>query len=189
MKKFLFSIICLLTCLTVNVKAVEMPEVTDHEKINVYMFRGHGCSACYGALTQINANFDKYSDYLTFVTYEVWNNKANASLLELVGETYDADISGIPFFVVGDSYTSIGFNQEELLKAVAKEYQNEKYVDKVKELAKKVSGVEAKTLKEACIEDEIIPDDSDTGNDTIVIFSIFGVVLAGVAALVIFSRK
>lgn len=191
MKKFLISFLCMFSFLTLNVKAVEMPEVTDHEKINVYMFRGNGCSACYQTLVWLNENIGEYSDYLNLVTYEVWGNAGNQELLQKVDDKLQANNNSIPFIVVGDSFWA-GFSEstaEKILAKVAEEYQNEEYHDLVKEVAKEVDNEEPMTLEEACIEDGIIKGASEGGNDIVVILVIFAVVIGGLTTLVILSRK
>ena len=65
MKKLLIALLCIFSLNVTNVLAdeIELPEVTDHEKVVIYIFRGQGCSHCFDALTYFNDEASKYSDY------------------------------------------------------------------------------------------------------------------------------
>lgn len=199
MKKFLLSIAIVASLLLTNVKAIELPEVTDHEKVTIYIFRGHGCSHCYDALTYFYENASKYSEYLEIKSYEVWNDSTNRDLMLDVAESLGDEASGVPYIVIGDSYSTAGFGTktgEELVEKALEEYQNKKYKDIVAKYAKK-GEYNAETLAEAC-EQEGIPDTTETSNqkstssgkyDGWIITGILIVVLGGTAALILSNRK
>ena len=84
-----------------NASAIEKPEVTDHEKIKVYIFRGSGCSHCHDALTFLYGLDGEYDDYFTVVSYEVWGNENNATLAQDVAAKLGDKFGGVPYIVVG----------------------------------------------------------------------------------------
>lgn len=192
MKKILLGIIGLLLVVCVNVKAIELPEVTDHEKVTVYVFRGSGCSHCYEALTYFNLLGDTYNDYFEVQTYEIWENNNNQMLIQDLIElkNLNAEKFGVPYILVGDTYDWEGFAQaygENIVESALKEYQNPDYKDVVKELLKNNPNAKATSLHDACVEEGIIVETNPA--DTYIVLGVFAVLLAGVAALVIFSRK
>ena len=201
MKKFLLLITIVGCLFLTNVKAEELPEITDHEKVTIYLFRGHGCSHCYDGLVYLYSNLYKYSDYIDLKAYEVWYNKDNSSLMSAVAEA-----GGVPFFVIGDSYYTAGFSSktgEELIATALKEYQNKKYSDLVAKVVKdKKIDATSETLEQAANEEGIESIEaaqnalqpSETAkqkgkNDTIIIISIFVVIIGGILALVLSNRK
>ena len=188
MKKVLLSIICLFSFVFLNVKAITLPEKTDHKKITIYIFRGHTCSHCYEALEYFNKNISKYEDYFDVVAYEVWNNANNSSLMKEVAEKLEDETSGVPYIVVGNKYSVNGFKDsmaEEIIEAALSEYQNEEYEDIVAPLAK---DAEKETLQEACIAEGII--EKPVGKyDAIIILGIFIFIIGGGALLIHFSKK
>ena len=194
MKKLLISLICLLTLCVANVHAdeIELPEVTDHEKVTIYIFRGNGCGFCKKALTYFNENASKYSDYLEVKTYEVYNNSANSTLMNAVGQHFGDDTGGVPYIVVGSTYHDSGFTDalgEEMVKAALTEYQNKDYKDVVSEIAEEHSSAKITTLYDACVEDGIIVVERDKSNDAWIVLAIFAVIIGGGVGLIALSRK
>ncbi len=188
MKKILV-VFLMLFLVPLTVSAVELPEKTDHEKVNIYIFRGHGCSHCYEALEFFYENIEEYGDYLNVYTYEVWNNTANAKFMEEVAAAFNLTVSGVPFMVIGDNYTNTrGFNEsisEELVETALAAYQDENYVDLVGQLAKDHDDIEILDLEESCHEEGIIPGKYDT----LIIFTILLFVVGGGALFIKFARK
>lgn len=194
MKKILISVLCALSLSFANVYAdeIEMPEVTDHEKVTIYLFRGQGCSHCYDALTYFNEIAKDYSDYFEIKTYEIWNNQYNYALLTDVLAVKEQEYEGVPYIIVGESYSKTGFMESwgtEIINAALTEYQNEKYVDVVAKTANDHQSAEVTSLREACVEEEIIVEERDSSADVYIIIGIFAVIILGGGALVYFSRK
>lgn len=194
MKKFLLTIICLFSIITVPVKAkeIELPEVTDHEKVTIYIFRGNGCGFCYNSLAYFNKIASKYSKYFEVVTYEVYNSQENSALYLDVAKEKGEQSGAVPFIVIGDKFSKMGFLEdwgEEFIETALKEYQNKDYVDLVAKIAKNHPDAESTTLREACIEEGIIQENESHANDTVIILSIFAVIIVGVSSLIFFSRK
>ncbi|MBQ4583763.1 MAG: hypothetical protein IJA94_02625 [Bacilli bacterium] len=180
-----------------NVNAIEKPEVTDHEKINVYIFRGNGCGHCHNAVTYFYGLGDEFKDYFNVVLYEVWYNEANASLGKAVATELGKTFSGVPFIVVGD--TSFGGFGEgtglEIIEEALESYQDDKYKDIVAKVQKsKKFDIKEETIEEAAynegitdVEPTIIEEESS--NDTVVVIVIFLVFIGGFGALIYSSRK
>lgn len=193
MKKLLLGLLCLLSFSFLTVCAEELPEVTDHEKVTVYIFRGSGCSHCYEALTYFNEVASQYKDYFVVKTYEVWENPSNSNLVSAVSATLGDDVTGVPYIVVGDNYHKAGFAVElgeEIIAAALEEYENPYYTDAVANIIEE-EGLTAyvTSLKEACIEEGIIVEPKDKSKDTLIVVGIFAVLAGGMVALVLCSRK
>lgn len=200
MKKYLLLIVAVLGLLIIpNVKAEELPEVTDHEKVKVYLFRGEGCSHCYDFLTYFIDTYKDYEDYFEIVVYESWKNSANQELMLAVKEKVGEDVdTAVPFIVVGSNYEITGFNDEigeEIIETALKEYQSDKYSDVVAKVAKseKITPSE-ETINEAAVSEGIVVNDNNDANDKgvsdgVVIGIVFGVLILGFGGLVVLSRK
>lgn|SRR5574344_1366812 len=78
------------------------------DKVTIYLFRGAGCSHCYAFLTFLESIVPDYGKYFNVVTYEVWNNTNNASLMQQVASVFGDDASGVPYIIIGDK-TYIGY--------------------------------------------------------------------------------
>lgn len=72
------------------------------DKINVYIFRGNTCGYCLKAVTYFASIVGEYGKYFNLVTYEVWSNADNSSLLEQVAAVFGETVSGVPYIVIGD---------------------------------------------------------------------------------------
>lgn len=199
MKKTYLIILCLFSILfTLNVKAVEVPKVTDHEKINIYVFRKEKCPRCIDELTWLNSLKDTYSNYINVVVYEAYENVNNQKFLNDVVKVLDKKVEGYPFTIVADK-TFLGFlapeydNEKEFSEAILQSafeaYQDDNYSDIVAEVAKNYDNLNPETLKEACIKEGIIEPDSNPLVDWIIIGGIMILVIGGCAALVIMSRR
>lgn len=194
MKKLLVSLLCLLALgvTTVSADEIKLPEVTDHEKVTIYIFRGNGCGFCKKALTYFNEVADTYKDYFEVKTFEVWNNSNNSTLMNAVAEKMGDKLGGVPYIVIGDSYSENGFTDElgvQMVEKALEEYQNAKYKDLVAEVAKEHTDAKLMSLYDSCVEDGVIVLERDKSNDAWIVLGIFAVIIGGGVALVMFSRK
>ena len=200
MKKFLGILLLAIMAFVLvgNVKAIEKPKVTDHEKINVYIFRGSGCSHCYDALTFLYGLNGEYDDYFKVVTYEVWGNQNNAALAKDVAAKLGDQFSGVPYIVIGSkSYAGFGSSTgTEIIETALKAYKNKKYKDVVATVIKSGSyDVVSQTLSEAAYEEgisDVVPPqikEEKKQDDTWVILAVFVVIVGGFGALIYSSRK
>jgi thiol-disulfide isomerase/thioredoxin len=71
--------------------------------VNLYLFWAKGCPHCLHE-KQFLAQLAARDPRLQVHTLEVTENRQNLELLQKVGERLHADVSGVPFTVVGDQY-------------------------------------------------------------------------------------
>ncbi len=195
MKKILTILAIMFTLGVTNVQAEELPNVSDGEKVTIYMFRGTGCSACAAAVEEFNSYVGKYDDYFELVTFDIWGetpDQDNGTLLDYFVQTLNGE-STIPFFIVGDNFSQNGFSQE-VIDAALSEFTNPDYNDIV---AEKIKGQEhlytMTNLEEAC-ESEGIEyigpgEEAKASYDTIIVVGIFVLVIAGIGFLVFAPQK
>lgn len=96
-------------------------------KVIIYLFHGNECPACNNAITYMKENYDKFKNY-EIKMIEVWHNENNQKLLKKVEEKLNIDITGIPFFIIGN-YTKTGYNEEEIIKTAKEMEYNKNYQD------------------------------------------------------------
>ena len=72
------------------------------DAITIYLFRGKGCGYCRAFLTFLNSITDEYGKYFNLVSYEVWNDADNSSLMQEVSEYLGEPAGGVPYIVIGD---------------------------------------------------------------------------------------
>ena len=198
MKKVLLTIIAVIFVVftTPIVKAIEKPEVTDHEKVTIYIFRGEGCGHCQNAISYFYSLGNEYEDYIDIKIYEVWKNENNSALAADVAKDIGTEYTGgVPLIVVGEKYIG-GFGEdsgEELIKMALEYYEDEDYHDVVEEnLAKKDYEETSETVKEAAISEGLIKNtvEEESGKyDALIIIGIFAVLIGGFAALVVIGKK
>src|SRR5574344_199872 len=190
MKKFLLilmSIVSVFALSTFNVKATSLPTVTDHEKVTIYVFRGHGCSHCYGLLNYLYGNMSKYTDSINVVAYEVWNNTDNQTLMNAVASARNETVQGVPYIVVGSDYSKNGYGSTT---------DGDEIINK--------ANVTAETLSEAASAEGISDSSSSSNNsssttnntntttnnsssnkyDTYIVVAIFAFIVGGILLLV-----
>jgi hypothetical protein len=80
--------------------------------IDVYFFWSLGCPHCAKERVFLDKLERTYDDYVFVHEYEVSMNAANAELFMRVGRSLGADVSGVPFAVIGNK-AFIGFLNEE----------------------------------------------------------------------------
>ena len=59
---------------------------SDSKKVNVYFFRGEGCSHCAEAEEWFDSIKEEYSEYYNLIDYEVWYNTDNSDLMQKVAD-------------------------------------------------------------------------------------------------------
>lgn len=154
---------------------------TQKEPVNVYVFYGETCPHCESLHTYLDSlKDDKTVNYMfEVVDYEVWSNETNYNLMLQVGEYFEADITGVPFYVVGEKYYS-GFgdsSQDSLLAAIKEAYNNTDYKDIV-------AGIGTGEISGTASEN----DDSKKANDKVGMI-ILGITVVIVIILIVSSSK
>lgn len=77
--------------------------------LDVYLFYGDGCPHCKKEEKYLKMYEEKYAD-LNMHRFEVYFSDENMRLFGRVAESMGADVSGIPFLVIGDEYI-VGFDE------------------------------------------------------------------------------
>ncbi len=164
MKKFLIFFIGLLVfpmCVfavnytTTNFDETLTEEGIDHDFSNyretgdqviIYLFRGHGCGYCRNFLTFLNSIVDDYGKYFRVVSFEVWNDSLNSSLMDEVAEFTNSAADGVPFIVIGDQVFP-GFNnsfEDAVKEAIVSQYNSKNRYDVFEEMEKERKAEENK---------------------------------------------
>jgi len=77
--------------------------------LDAYLFYGDGCPHCKKQEKYLKMYEEKYVD-LNIHRYEVYFNDDNMKLFGRMAESMGADVSGIPFLIIGDEYI-VGFDE------------------------------------------------------------------------------
>lgn len=123
-KKLKLLIVALLVLLVVPFAVFAEDENNDSiedNKVNVYFFRGEGCSHCAEAEEFFDSIEKEYGQYFNLVDYETWYNSDNASLLEKVAEARGEDVQGVPYIIIGDkSWSGYSSDFDDDIKSAIK---------------------------------------------------------------------
>lgn len=114
MKKLLICFLLLFSFLTINVKA--------ENQVKVYLFYGDGCPHC-ASEKELFKDLKKKYDNVEFIYYEVWKNKENEKLMNLLKKKLDNNEKGVPFTVIGSNSfigynINVGYKIEETIKVL-----------------------------------------------------------------------
>ena len=108
------------------------------EKINVYMFRGEGCPHCEEALEFFDElkEDEEFGKLYKLVTYEVWYNEDNQSVMKDVADALGEEVSGVPYIVIGSkTFAGYASSMDDRIKdAIKAAYEDEDYKDVVAEV-------------------------------------------------------
>lgn len=98
---------------------------TDDQAI-IYLFRGSGCGYCKRFLTFLNSIVPEYGKYFKVVSYEVWQETENRSLLNGFSKTLEVEVKGVPFIIIGNEYFPgyASTYDEQIKKAIMEQYEN-----------------------------------------------------------------
>ena len=98
-----------------------------NEKINIYFFRGEGCSYCAKAEAWFEEIEEDYGDKFKIVDYETWNNQENSELMTKVAEARGETAEGVPYIIIGNKSWN-GFDddyKESMLAQIDSEYKKD----------------------------------------------------------------
>lgn len=187
MKKFLNKLFILIFMLVLvvpfGVFAEGEEETTDEDvteeksPVKVYEFYGSTCGYCASLNEWFDSIEEEYGDYFDLVKLEVWENTDNSSLMDSVANTLGITVTGIPFVVIGENY-STGFDSattpDTILGYIMSEYE--------KDDSERVDIVNA-------VGDIVTSSEEETGDSGIIIGVVFAVIVVGTIVLVIKARK
>jgi glutaredoxin len=97
-KKIIFIFLFIFFSLTQIVNAGDF-------QVNAYFFYGDSCPHCAKERIYLESVAYKYTN-LKIYDFEIYHNSDNIKILKEVAQTITADISGVPFLVIGDEYFS-----------------------------------------------------------------------------------
>ena len=199
MKKVFLGILVALSLLIMpNVQADDdLPTITDHEKVTVYLFRSSGCGHCQDFIEYFAENYYLYQDYFEIVTYEV-SDKTNYELMNLAKERNGEDRDGVPYIVIGNTFDQLGFGTDgtEVVDAALAAYEDVSYADLVQEIIEEEGLEPTETSLEAAADYYgftmvgMNGEDPNAGlSDGAIVAIIFGILILGFGGLVLYSRK
>lgn len=93
-------------------------------KVNIYLFRGEGCSHCAEAEEWFDSIQEEYGQYYNIVDYETWYDEENAELMNRVAEARKEEVAGVPYIIIGNKSWN-GFSddyKEAMLAEIVAEY-------------------------------------------------------------------
>lgn len=162
--------------------AFDHPDYKNNQdgKVNIYIFRGNGCSHCHEFLEYLETIINDYGKYFNVVTYEVWSNAENGTLMEKVAEKLGEEASGVPYIIIGEK-TFSGYSSsmnEEIIDLIKEEYEKEERYDVMKQL-----GVDT------TVSDEKVENNAASSVSDVVVLVIGLVVIGGVVAFAVMARK
>ena len=130
MKKFKILILLMMSILLVPFGVFAEEDTTtssDDSKVNIYFFRGEGCSHCQEAEEWFESIQDEYGQYFTIKDYETWYDEENADLMQTVADARGEEASGVPYIIIGNKSWN-GFAEdyeEEILEEIKSQYETD----------------------------------------------------------------
>lgn len=131
-------------------KDFENYKETDDQAI-IYLFRGNGCGYCRAFLTFLNSIVGEYGKYFKVISYEVWYDQENASLMDSVGTYLGQPAQGVPYIVIGDKVfagyaESYDNDIKSAIKALYETDKDDRY-DVLKEMEENPNKEDRTTIK------------------------------------------
>lgn len=120
-----------------NINSNNNTNNNEEKIVTVYIFRGNGCPYCENALEYFNSIKENYP-YLEIKSYEVWHNKSNNTLLQLVSTKLKLEkVTSVPFIVIDSNFYLNAYSErhnDTLISEIEKAYENPNYKDIVQEV-------------------------------------------------------
>ena len=180
-KVLMIMVLVVFPVLTVNAKTTKK---ASKEPINFYIFYGSTCGYCQ-KLHNYTATLEKdktMNSKFRIVDYEVWGDKDNNALMTKVGNYFNFDVDGVPFYVIGDQYFT-GFSEEsspeKIVKAINEEYEDSNYVDVV-------AGIQDGSIQ---VSDSNAKEQNDAKNKNDVVGYIILGITAAIVIAILFGRS
>lgn len=138
MKKYLEKLFILLFVSILLVPNFVFAEKDEEEKeeaeeknppVQIYEFYGSTCGYCASLNEFLDSIEEEYGEYFDVTKFEVWSSEENAELMESAAEVLNADVTGVPFLIIGEKYLT-GFNEsnkETIINYIMEEYEKPDY--------------------------------------------------------------
>ena len=166
---------------TLNLEQALTEEEIEHDfsnykendnQVTIYLFRGRGCGYCKKFLTFLNSIVDDYGKYFKVVSYEVWNDSANAELMSEVSKSLNQPAEGVPYIIIGDKvFAGYAESYDDDIKSTIKELYKTKKSDRYDVM---------KEYKNAS------KDEEKDNDGTFVGIIVFTIIMCVVSSLVVF---
>ncbi len=117
MKKLISFILFGILLLSLFSPIISAQEINNGDEVNLYFFWAEGCPHCSSEKIFLAKLNEKYTD-LDIHALEITKNRESAELLKKIGNELNADVSGVPFTVVGEQYFIGWYNEETTGKAI-----------------------------------------------------------------------
>ena len=146
------------------------------EKVNVYFFRGEGCSYCAAAEKWFDEISDEYGEKFKVVDYETWNSQENMDLMNEVAKARGETADGVPYIIVGNKSWN-GFAddyKESIISQIEEEYKLD--ADSRYDIMQLIDGIGNDDSKK-----------DSTGSD--VLFIIISVIIVGVVGFGLYKVR
>lgn len=172
-----------------TVNATELPEVTDHEIVKVYLFWRDGCSYCEALIESLNEVEETYLDYFEIITIDVYEG-TNGNLYDYISELL-GDSGYVPYTVIGENHVS-GYDLDSIIEYALAEYQNEDYDDVLGDYIDVTGGYDIEDLEYACDYKGIDywnASEEDSSTSSIVVAGICILVIGVLGYLIISPKK
>lgn len=147
------------------------------EKVNIYFFRGDGCSYCAAAEEWFDEISDEYGDMFEIVDYETWNNEENFNLMNEVAEARGETADGVPYIIIGNKSWN-GFSddyKDAIISQIESEYKED--ADSRYDIMDLLNVINKKEVKK----------DSGSGSD--ILFIVITVIVVGVAGFGLYKVR
>lgn len=151
-------------------------ESTDSKEVNVYFFRGEGCSHCAEAEEWFESIEEEYGDYFNIVDYEVWYDEDNSNLMQQVADLRGEDVEGVPYIIIGDMSWN-GFDES---------YEDD-MIDKIKEVY--AEDVDDRYDIMNYLDSSSSAEEEESYGSDIAVLIVIILVAGGIGAGIYFARK
>ena len=109
-------------------------EETEKEPVKVYFFRGETCGYCKAALEWFDSIEEEYGKYYDIVSYEVWNDTDNQSLMQEVADVFGDEASGVPYIIVGHYTYPNGFGADSVIDEESGKTMGDEMIERIMEV-------------------------------------------------------
>ena len=105
----------------------ENPSYSENDKqAIIYLFRGKGCTYCRRFIEFLNSISNEYGKYFRLVSFEVWYDQNNSTLMSKVAGVTGVEAGGVPYIVIGQKVFA-GYSDsydEDIKSQIMSQYNN-----------------------------------------------------------------